>query len=964
MIKKRLLTPLLNHSKTPSPSKLPKLSKTSASPDPKVHQLRPKMRNLDQQSKSTKTTLWKNRFLTYVPGMNEKFSTHIPICGSTGSMASITWTGNTSIIRTMPFCGVFFGGSVWVSFRNTRELWLMQHQKLARNGYVTRKNEMNLHYCYALLVLLTANLLKKRLKNLIKLISESCWQNFEKNAKNQKYSYPTPTQRPRATARGDLGFDHVSALTDQPAALKKTANIHTSVFTAPERAKETFTVSKIAKITSPPAAIVKPACNNLLLETEIEKKTWISDYMKTFIKKMTMIPNDIQKNPSEYIKTTSLNYAKTKIKKQEWTNETPRPHIFSALKYDFFHSVQSNHNLSLKNCPQPSNFDLLIPNQKNIEKIIRMRKPGKIPTFNKKFQEILMTVKPFWENLAYVHKDTAICMIVGFIEKQNLVGIKLNEQKRIFQTTESRQIRDYVKTELKNQRLIQIDKPETIFEKNEIIMSRCLAIKKPEKDSYRFVYDNTPCNKFILPIGVFQNGPISFTTPSIETILLSPLYLAQLQRSRSLQIYDATDYYRQIYTDRSAWNLSMFQLTTGETYLDVTSRMGHTNSSVSAQRVSDLKDWLFNNSGPYAGTSLTNQDDTIIMDSNEFSGQKFRHFADNLGIKINESKNQAGPVVTWCGYDIDVAKQTIRIRKKRILKLERVAEEIVGSNMVKRKMIAVLLGSIHSCRPIILGQWKFTSPLLFFTRKSTYLFQNVYEEKIMDSSWYQEEVIVNEYMKNEIVEAVNLVTKEVEIGKAARGLDTYLNIGLEQNLVYDQCNLVFSDASDLYWGVTIKIGANFFSFSGEFEKFVEQNWSIYVKEYYACVAAKILFLFVTMVQVKGPIHVKTVHFIDNTGAKAVLQSRKVSLKSLEIGILAKFNQLLSDRLNERHWSYEFIDSESNRWADYCSREGVNAVCNVTEVFREMCPFVCLLSGVFSFGNINFLTKKMIKNLNL
>lgn len=552
-------------------------------------------------------------------------------------------------------------------------------------------------------------------------------------------------------------------------------------------------------------------------------------------------------------------------------------------------------------------------------------------------------------------------MITGFIEKQDKIRLKSSESKRCFQTLASPAIRSYIQAETKLQRLVRIDNPQALFDPTEIVMSRCLALKKPEKDEYRFVYDNTCCNEFILPTGCFQNGPISFTTPSIETLLRSPIYLEKIKSSKTALIFDATAYYRQIFTHRSAWNLSMFQTTNGKTYLDITSRMGHVNSSLSAQRVSDLKDWLFNNSQPYAGIGLTNQDDCIIIDSNGHSEQKFRHFAENLGIAINESKNQAGSVVTWCGYDLDLAKQSIKIRKKRIEKLKLVAKEIINSSLVKRKMIAIFLGSVHSCRPIILGQWKFTSPLLFFTRKSTFLFENIYEDGVIDSEWYQELVTVNDFMRVEIQEALDLVIKEVEIQNAADGLNRYLSID-QLNGCYEGCNLVFSDASQKFWGVTLKIGPNQYAFSGRFDDFIVDNWSIYLKEYYGCVMAKLLFLYVNVSL--GNSTSKTVHFIDNTGAKTVLP-RKVSLKSLEIGILAKFNQLISNRLQEKNWSYIFIDSESNRWADYCTREGVHRVCNITSIGQRFCPFTSLLSGVLSSSfNVKYLVSLMIKNLNL
>ena len=298
-----------------------------------------------------------------------------------------------------------------------------------------------------------------------------------------------------------------------------------------------------------------------------------------------------------------------------------------------------------------SNTSRCAPNQPDVVKILRTKKHQKLPTFNQKFESILQTVKPFW-NLPYLLKDTAISMITGFIEKQDKTRLKSSESQRCFKTLASPAIRSYIEAETKLQRLVRIDNPEALFDPTEIVMSRCLALKKPEKDEYRFVYDNTCCNEFILPTGCFQNGPISFTTPSIETLLRSPVYLEKIKSSKTALIFDATAYYRQIYTHQSAWNLSMFQITNGKTYLDITLRMGHVNSSLSAQRVSDLKDWLFNNSQPYAGIGLTNQDDCIIIDSNGHSEQKFRHFAENLGIAINESKNQAGSVVTWCGYDL------------------------------------------------------------------------------------------------------------------------------------------------------------------------------------------------------------------------------------------------------------------------------------------------------------------------
>ena len=516
-----------------------------------------------------------------------------------------------------------------------------------------------------------------------------------------------------------------------------------------------------------------------------------------------------------------------------------------------------------------------------------------------------------------------------------------------------------------------------IYEEKDIFMARCLAILKPEKNEYRFVYDNTICNEFILSPGIYENGPIGFTTPSVETILLNPFYLKQLQISNQAFVFDATAYYRQIFTHQSAWNLSMFQLTNGQTYLDVTSRMGHINSSISAQRVSDLKDWIFNNSEPFAGVSLTNQDDSIILNANEKTGQKFRALAEKMGILINQSKNQCGSNITWCGYDFNLREKRIQIRKKRIDKLKKVCHEILSSKTVTRRKIAVFLGSVHSCRPIILGQWKFTSPLLYFTRKSTFLFSNVYDEKILDSEWYEEKIVVNELMKVEIKEAMELVVKSVKISHAANGLSNYLSMGsnyLSMGSNYlsmgsicsaTDHNLIFSDASDTFWSVTLKLGQSHFSFSGEFDNSMKSKWTIYVKEYYACVWAKLLFWFIS--KSLGNKITRTFHFIDNTGARAVLQSRKVSLKSIEIGILSKFNQMISDRLTENEWSYHFIDSESNKWSDYCTRDGAHKACNMTHISKKFCPFVCLLSGVYGSDplvTVDKLVFEIIKCLNL
>ena len=881
-------------------------------------------------------------------------------------MAYTKLTRTTAIIPTIQSSDVCYAGLAPVSSLTTKEPSHMPLLESATNGSITQNERKTLAFFYLCLEQSIANIMKNPIKTLTKVKSGTSTVNSEIASKNPSKIFIQP-QKPRVTTRGDLHIVNpsqtlVSASTGKEVAPSNPAITNTSAITTTKRpVKKLLTPCKTAMNTNQVVANVMKTCSSPIMMNNIDKTKWMTNFLIAFEEKLKQYDSNLKNTAPYEISQISLNYAKNYEKSDLNLNDNKK--MFNSIKYDYFHSLKSAININLNQCPDSSDFKLMQPSEKNVNEMLKNNwQQVKYPTFNKHFKTILSTVEPLWSKMSYLHKDTAISMIIGFIENQNTDQLAKYDKNRVIKTIPTPQIRNYIKDEINSGRLIRIQNIQEKFKQNEIIMSRCLSIKKPDKNEYRFVYDNVPCNEFILPIGFYQSGPISFTTPSIETVLLNKVYFDSLLVADWAMVFDATSYYRQIFTHGSAWNLSMFQLSSNETYLDITSRMGHVNSALSAQRVSDLKDWLFNVMNPLDGMCLTNQDDSLLINSNRSTGIKFRSLSEKLGITINEAKNQSGSKVVWCGFELDVERKMIRIREKRIGKLKECADKILGSKVVIRREIAVFLGSVHSCRPIILGQWKFTSPLLFFTRKSTFLFQDIYDGKVLDSAWYQEKMLVNDLMRFEIAEAYDLVTKEVSMVNAREGLKNYLSSGCYIGRGQEK-NLVYSDASDHYWGVTLKIGEEKFSFSGDFDEFIRENWSIYVKEYYACIVAKLLFYYCS--KKSHNLTRFTVHFIDNTGAKAVLQSKKVSLRSIEIGVLSKFNQLISDKLDEKYWRYEFIGSEDNRWADFCTREGVNEVCNLSAVFHLFCPFGSLLSGSFGVkNNTKLLTNNLIKNLNI
>ena len=100
------------------------------------------------------------------------------------------------------------------------------------------------------------NFLKKKTRNLKNLRSEICSPSSKILPPNQKGLPQTPLlQKPRAPARGDLGFDPASATTNHPAAPKTPVPSLTYATTAQDPAKESHTHYSNAKSMSIPDAI-------------------------------------------------------------------------------------------------------------------------------------------------------------------------------------------------------------------------------------------------------------------------------------------------------------------------------------------------------------------------------------------------------------------------------------------------------------------------------------------------------------------------------------------------------------------------------------------------------------------------------------------------------------------------------------------------------------------------------------
>ena len=555
---------------------------------------------------------------------------------------------------------------------------------------------------------------------------------------------------------------------------------------------------------------------------------------------------------------------------------------------------------------------------------------------------IIAACSKFWRLLNSFERDTLLYYISGFED------IIKNDEIPLLQPDTSvwnNDIKLYLDSEISAGRIYPLGRsmPST---RHNPICAKILCIREEKVDmstgrhftKNRFVYDNVNANAFIDNLGYLdadRSIRFKFRTPTAECLFLhDPLY-KRLNSSKQLSCYDKESFYRQFYISPKNWHISIIKTANQRFWLDVSGRMGAKNSAIFAQRLSSALDSIFNRGYPNDGFCITNQDDTFLMNPSCSADETFNEICSMFGLKLNPTKTQLlKSSVEWAGYIFNQVTLTLKLKPKRLQKIKKYTEILNGDGPVKRREVAIYLGTIHSCRPIICGQKFHCNPLLFWLRKTAYLYDPFYTDRSLHAEFYDEEIKLNSLARFEINLMLEIVMKEVSYDKVRSGLNDYL-VAKFEIAVPEPHNVIFSDASSSMVGFGLLIDGLAYSFKMGLTREQVESWSINLKELFSAVLAV---SFYAAIIKPGDSGKSLILYVDNTTAQSILASRKTSLKSVEIAMCAKFLELVSYGLNI---SIKRCPTDLNLWADTLSRSP-----NLKDSFNleKLCPFSLLIGS--------------------
>ena len=562
-----------------------------------------------------------------------------------------------------------------------------------------------------------------------------------------------------------------------------------------------------------------------------------------------------------------------------------------------------------------------------------------------KLSRCLERISRFYEQMPFEVKEAAYMYLTGFEDDfkesdfQDLCGTLGDPVSNYKQevTPVSSGVKHYIKQEIKKKRMLKI--PKDLATKLSFIASRIIEIKEDKVDAdgvpytkSRFVYNNLAQNS----ICKFGDENFKFTTVGVEDLFIYNELYEKMLASTTASSYDKKEFYRQWRMSFRSLKLSVIWLSNGEHYYDLSGRMGHCSSSIYATMLSNLVDFIFNRGSALSqgkAWSITNQDDSLLLEVDEGTHQEFVSLNVDLGLELNHKKSQINrPTVVWCGSEINFKAKSIKIREKRRIKIMLGLADLETKPEVQRREVCAFLGCIFSARSVLAAQGFFTSPLCFFTRRCTYLYQEYYSEKLLADKkykqFYDEKIRLSKEAKTELALAASLACNEVSFKDVRTGMGKIKNLG--KDLTCEHMNVVaFSDASDKGYGYGIVIMENetFYEFRGSFEQ-QQKDWPINSKEFYAAILAMVSSVVIFRDLWFSGDRNRTTNFkcrvvimVDNECCRAIYAGKRVSCRNEVIGKLAKVMQFIEAALNnEFEFLVKRIPTSNNSWADRLSRE--------------------------------------------
>ena len=470
-----------------------------------------------------------------------------------------------------------------------------------------------------------------------------------------------------------------------------------------------------------------------------------------------------------------------------------------------------------------------------------------------RLRSFIKTVSKFWEDMPFVHRQTSWYFLLGFEDSFQPKNIKqILELKKNELTPISTQVTKYLRLEENKKRIYEVDEISALY-----IAAKVIGIPEDKTNpntgmkykKTRFVYNAVASNQIMSGY-----DRINFTTINCETLFVNNYFYDLLMQTSYACSFDKLEYYRQWYMDPLSWRLSII-LYGKKHYVDTAGRMGSSASSYYATRLSNLSDYIFNQvSGLRAEVnrlskpfSITNQDDSLVLRAGVETHKDFQNVTNSLGLELNPLKSQIyKQSIIWCGMRFDFKKKSVKIREKRINKAQVLLQEMINHKFNTRRKYAKMMGYIYSCRIIIGAAGMFLSPMLYYTRRQSYLFENFYddEEIAENKEFYDVLVLTTDAVIAELNTAFDIISKEVSFEKARRGIGMLLNVG--SNIKAKKANnMIYVDACLEAWGVGIIYEDETYSIADKFpEDFV--TWSINVKELFACMMGMLIWISISV----------------------------------------------------------------------------------------------------------------------
>ena len=676
----------------------------------------------------------------------------------------------------------------------------------------------------------------------------------------------------------------------------------------------------------------------------------------------------------------SINFAEETAKKGIDQNEIFNEKNFSNFRSStIFKKEDFDKRVNDSVLPNLRDYEFRNVTKKNVTDALNINcgedeRSGLIKTFmpRKQATSFINLLAKYWKCLDTNDRTTAHMFLSGFEDNFDYAELlKLEQQEKRETTKWSSNVQKYVHEEVSLGRLCEVDQKDI---KTDFISSKVLSIEEQKVDNegvpymkVRHVYNNLVQNRILKKTGHLDENydEFYFTTITAEALLLDNKIFQRLMKTSRASSYDKSSFYRQWIMADNSLKLALILFDNGKIYADLNGRMGSASSSIYATLLSNLTDKLFNLASVEASSStlppwsVTNQDDSLVLNIEHVTHAIFKDINSKMGLLLNPKKEQINcKIVTWCGLDFDFETKSIQLREKRRTKIYALRDKLINAKRgdISRREVCTFLGCIFSARPIIAAQGRFLSPLCFYIRKNCFLFQPFYKDKEMNAfdyeKFYDEKIQLSVLCVAEIKLAAELATAKVDMRESRTGLARILNLG--KDLCWDHYGvntpLIFVDAADNRWGVGIRVydgGSKFYSFAQDFDHQQITSWNINYKEMYACVIGVLIFkIWLIQKSMGGRILEncqKTVLlFCDNNCAKSIILGQKVSVRSLELGILLKiFTEIM---LFEPRFQIitKRVPTDVNDWADELSRNP-----KLGRLRRVWPNIYDLLTGMFS-----------------